>query len=211
MKQIELLLNGIEPFIKKASELNRLQRIAICVATVVVVIAAFGFLLLKPKFESLGKLHKEIAEVEEKLKKAKRSANEFAKCKQQFEEAKAKFAVVSRALPNTEEIPSLLTSISQAGNTSGLTFLLFQPLSGNKKDFYSEIPIRMELSGSYHDLGTFFDKLARLSRIVNVSKCATSSKAESLKISCTANTYKFIEQSENKAKKEKKSKSKKKK
>jgi len=201
MKKIEFSLNALEPAIKKLSDLTRIQRILICVATVLVVIAAFGFLLYKPKIDDMGKLGKEISEVEEKLKKTKRSASEYAKYHQQIEEAKAQFAVISRALPNTEEIPSLLTSISQAGNTSGLNFNLFQPLSEAKKDFYSEIPIKMELSGTYHDLGTFFDKLARLSRIVNISSCATQSINELLTISCTAVTYKFVEQTDNQSNK----------
>ncbi len=200
MKNLNLSLDSIEPFFQKIAGLPRIQRILICVVAVLLLIGGFGFFSYMPKFDEMSKLRTEIKTVQEKLNQTKRSASEYAKYKEKFEDAKAQFAVISRALPNTEEIPSLLTSISQAGKTSGLTFVLFQPLSENKKDFYSEIPIKMELTGTYHELGVFFDKLAQLSRIVNIDNCTTLGESSSLKISCTGVTYKFVEQS-NKPKK----------
>lgn len=75
---------------------------------------------------------------------------------------------------------------------------MFEPREEKKQDFYAEIPINMQLSGSYHDLGEFFDKLAGMSRIVNVKEFEMTSKdvmSTNLNIDCTAETYKFIESS----------------
>jgi type IV pilus assembly protein PilO len=103
-----------------------------------------------------------------------------------------------RALPEKEEIPSLLTNISKSGHEIGLEFLLFEPKAENKKDFYSEIPVVMNLRGDYHNLAIFFDKVARLSRIVNINNITINRSkdgkdAKDLSTSCTAVTYKFVE------------------
>jgi len=117
--------------------------------------------------------------------------------------------VVARALPLTDEVPSLLRDISQSGKDSGLTFLLFKPEAEKKQNFYAELPIRMDLTGTYHDLGSFFDELARMPRIVNVKTFDMKGKGGAwLSISCRAETYKFIESAP--AKNDDKSKNKKK-
>ncbi len=90
-------------------------------------------------------------------------------------------AVAAKALPEKDEVPSLLTSISQVGNEAGLEFLLFKPEAEVLKDFYAELPITMELSGSYHDLGVFFDQLAGMPRIVNINKFEINSDAKNVK------------------------------
>jgi type IV pilus assembly protein PilO len=117
-----------------------------------------------------------------------------------------------KALPEKKEIPTLLASVSRSGQDAGLEFLLFQPKNENNKDFYAEIPVAIEVTGSYHNVALFFDKVARLSRIVNIDninltaqKAKEAGKGLSLKTSCTAITYRFIE-SEGKKKKGKKKK-----
>jgi type IV pilus assembly protein PilO len=190
------LSKAIDPVFQKIGGLSRLYRILICVATVVVLVAAFGFLLYKPKLDSMTRLKSDITTTEQRLERVKRSAQEYDTYKAKMDEARAQFEIVSRELPLTEEIPSLLTSISQAGNAAGLKFLLFQPQAENRKDFYAEIPVRMELSGTYHELGNFFDRLARLSRIVNIDNCSTQRAGSDLRISCTAITYRFVGEKE---------------
>jgi type IV pilus assembly protein PilO len=105
----------------------------------------------------------------------------------------------------------LLTSISDSGQRVGLEFLLFEPKPESPKEFYAEIPVAMSIKADYHNLATFFDQVARLSRIVNIRDIrmgrAKGDSGQELSTSCTAVTYKFIETPP----KKKKSKSKKKK
>ncbi len=194
MKKLNISLDSLEPLIQKAAELTRMQRIIICAATVVVVIGAFVLFLYKPQYEKIGVIKKHIAEQQEKLEKTKASAAEFDTYKKLMEEKQVQFNIAARELPLTAEVPSLLKDISQAGKDSGLTFLLFQPQAEVRHDFYADIPVKMELSGSYHDLGSFFDRLAGMPRIVNINSFDMSGASPVLKISCVAETYKFIEQ-----------------
>ena len=82
--------------------------------------------------------------------------------------------------------------------------MLFQPQKEVNRNFYAEIPLKIEVTGPFHNVGTFFDKVSRLSRIVNIGNVkmteAKAAKTKSdtviLKTSCTATTYKFIEAKE---------------
>ncbi|MCF8110219.1 MAG: type 4a pilus biogenesis protein PilO [Desulfobacteraceae bacterium] len=200
MKNINISLQGIEPFFQKIGQLTKLQRILISIGAAVVVIVVFGWLFYLPELNRISDLREQIETAQQKLAVVKSKANAYDAVKKEYDEARAQFEIVARALPEKEEIPSLLTGISQAGKASGLNFLLFQPQSEAKKSFYAEIPVKMELAGSYHDLGVFFDRLARLSRIVNVKDFSiaqdSGNSPSRLKISCTAVTYKFIEQAD---------------
>ena len=131
-----------------------------------------------------------------------------------MKEAEAQFKLAMKKLPEREEIPSLLTSISDSGQQVGLEFLLFEPKPEMPKEFYAEIPVAMSIKADYHNLAIFFDQVARLSRIVNIRDIQidrTKDKdSKELSTRCTAVTYKFIETPPKKKSKSKK-KSKKKK
>jgi len=73
-----------------------------------------------------------------------------------------------RQMPTKEEVASLLTDISQTGLASGLEFRSFKPGSSIQKDFYSELPISIEVVGRYSELGSFISGVASLPRIVTV-------------------------------------------
>jgi type IV pilus assembly protein PilO len=194
MKKIDISLNSIEPLIKQIGELTKIQRIIICCVSVVLIVGIFVYFLYMPKYEEINKLEKAIAVQEETLAKTKKNAAQYAEYQKKLEAAQAKFNVVSKALPLTDEVPALLTGISQVGKDSGLTFLLFKPEKERIKEFYAELPVTMSLSGSYHDLGVFFDQLAGMSRIVNVKEFDMKiAKDASLNIACKAETYKFVE------------------
>ena len=202
-------------FIAKIESLSKIQRILIFVSVFVLIIVSFIFLLYKPKLADITKLDKELVGLKKKLVTAKANAADLEKFQKMMEEAEVQFKTAMKALPEKEEIPSLLTSISRSGQDVGLEFLLFEPKNEVRKEFYAEIPVAMQVVGGYHDLAIFFDKVARLSRIVNIKNISMGrvKDTQQLNTTCTAVTYKFIEPAPKKpsAKKPKKRPSKKKK
>ena len=181
--------------LEKIEGLALWQRVAIVSGVLVLLYAAAVWFLYLPKYEEITSLEERLQVLEKKLATAKINAAELGKFQVKMQEAEANFKISMRALPEKEEIPSLLTNISKSGHEIGLEFLLFEPKAEVKKDFYAEIPVLMNIRGDYHNLATFFDKVARLSRIVNINNITINRGKDSkdLSTSCTAVTYKFVE------------------
>lgn len=197
---------GVDSFFAKIEKLSKIQRILIFSGVFALIIVAFIFLLYKPKLEKIGKLKKDLNSMEKKLVVAKKNAANLKKFQKKMEEAEVQFKTAMRALPEKEEIPSLLTSISRSGQDVGLEFLEFTPKSEVRKEFYAEIPVSIKVNGGYHELAIFFDKVARLSRIVNIKNIDMGPGKDGLelKTSCMAVTYKFVEPTPKKQSKKKK-------
>jgi len=116
--------------------------------------------------------------------------------KQQMEEMEQTFGSLLRQLPNTTEVPDLLVDITQAGLGRGLEFTLFQPQKEQPKDFYAELPISIQVRGTYHELAQFVSDVAALPRIVTFSDITISSVAKDNKLtmSAKAKTYRYLEE-----------------
>ena len=186
------------PIWTQLEALTKVQRISIWVGIMVLLVAGFVWFSYMPKYSKIDTLQANLKKAEQELQTAKNNARQLNEQRKKMQDAEEQFKVVMRALPEKEEIPTLLTGISKAGKDSGLDFLLFQPKPDVKKDFYAEIPVSIKVSGDYHGVATFFESVAELNRIVNIKdiKVTPEQKGESLTTDCTAVTYKFIEASE---------------
>lgn len=190
--------NSIEktsPVFEKLEQLTKVQRIAIWAGVLILLVAGFVYFSYLPKYKKIEKLRANQTKIEKQLEIAKRNARQLNAFRKKMQDAEEQFKIVMRALPEKEEIPTLLTGISKAGRNSGLEFVLFQPKPEVGKDFYAEIPVAMKVTGDYHGVATFFESVAELNRIVNIRDIDMEPDKESTKLmaTCTAVTYKFIE------------------
>lgn len=120
--------------------------------------------------------------------------------KQQLKDIERSFGALLRQLPGKTEVPNLLVDISQAGVGAGLEEKLFEPAPEQQKDFYAEKPIKIRLSGSYHEFGEFVSNIAALPRIVTLHdiEIKTDSKDtfDKLTLDLTAKTYRYLDEDE---------------
>ena len=120
--------------------------------------------------------------------------------KQQLKDIERSFGALLRQLPGKTEVPNLLVDISQTGLSAGLEEKLFQPQQEQRKDFYAELPIRIRLTGSYHQFGQFVSGIAALPRIVTLHdiQITTASKDayDNLSLELTAKTYRYLDEDE---------------
>ena len=120
--------------------------------------------------------------------------------KQQLKDIERSFGALLRQLPGKTEVPSLLVDISQTGLSAGLEEKLFQPQPEQKKDFYAELPIRIRLTGSYHQFGQFVSGIAALPRIVTLHdiqiNTASRDAYDNLSLELTAKTYRYLDEDE---------------
>jgi len=132
--------------------------------------------------------------------KQKKAAN-FTAYKAQLAEIERSFGTMLRQLPGKTEIPNLLVDISQTGLGAGLQEELFQPTDEIRKDFYAEKPIKIRLSGSYHEFGKFVSDIAALPRIVTLHDVEIVPKGkdaafDELVMNVTAKTYRYLDEEE---------------
>ncbi|MGO2291611.1 MAG: type 4a pilus biogenesis protein PilO [Pseudoalteromonas sp.] len=114
--------------------------------------------------------------------------------RQQMVEMEEKFSQLLKRLPTSNETPGLLDDLSYVGTTSGLTFLKIGWLPEIKKEFYTELPIKIEVVGTYHEFGDFVDKVAQLPRIVSLHDFSINTSGDSeLTFSVVAKTYRYEE------------------
>ncbi len=120
--------------------------------------------------------------------------------KQQLKDIERSFGALLRQLPGKTEVPSLLVDISQTGLAAGLQEKLFQPQPEQKKDFYAELPIKIRLTGSYHQFGEFVSGIAALPRIVTLHdidiKPDSKDAYDQLSLELTAKTYRYLDEDE---------------
>ena len=119
---------------------------------------------------------------------------------QQLQDIERSFGALLRQLPGRTEVPNLLVDISQVGVGAGLEEKLFQPSPEIKKDFYAELPIKIRLTGSYHQLGEFVSGIAALPRIVTLDGISIRPDNrdfyDNLSFELTAKTYRYLDDAE---------------
>lgn len=210
MKDIDLSnldLNNIGawPFAVKAA--------LIAVVCIILLVAGY-FLDVQGQLENLERSRAQETQLKQDFEAKQAKAANLDAYKKQLEEMKLSFGTMLRQLPSKTEVEDLLVDISQTGLASGLEIKLFQPQPESQIEFYAELPITMQMTGSYHEFGNFVSGIAALPRIVTlhdikISKGKKGKGAGSeLSMAVTAKTYRYMDENEiaqsRKAKKAKK-------
>lgn len=168
---------------------------ALVVAILVLLIGTLTFFLLVD--DQITQL--EIAEAkEQELRQIYRvkyaSAVNLELYKAQMVEMEQTFSYLLKQLPATHETPGLLDDITYAGTSTGLTFVKINWLPEIEKDFYTELPIKIDVVGDYHQFGNFVSEVAKLPRIVSLHDFSvTTDKDDRLVFNVVAKTYRYKE------------------
>lgn len=173
--------------------------ILVAVLVAAVVFAVFWF-DTRHQQEQLEKLQKEEQTLKDTVKVKAARAAMLDEYKQQLEDMRQSFGEMRRQLPSKTEVAALLVDISQTGLASGLEFELFQPQPEIVKDFYAELPIKIRVTGSYHEFGNFVSGVAALPRIVTLHDITLQPKGRDqsgdLVMTATAKTYRYLDEGE---------------
>jgi len=191
-----------DPIIKgmdRLGKLSRLYRILIGLGIIALFAGPLVYFSYMPKWEKKEELNQQVVDLEQRFVRLQTKARQLKAAEKKLKEAENEFKIVMRALPEKKEIPNLLASVSRSGQDAGLEFILFEPKTESVEEFYAVIPVSIKVSGKYHNVAMFFDKVSRLSRIVNIDNInITAQKDEktglNLATSCTALTYRFVDQ-----------------
>jgi type IV pilus assembly protein PilO len=176
---------------------SRYRMIAI-VAIPLLVGGAYFQLAWRPARQELANLVSKQQNLQRKLNEVRSVAANLAAFEAEIQNLEAELRVALRQLPDSKELPGLLTDITTLGKKAGLEFKSFRPKREVPRGFYAEVPIDIEFTGGYHEIATFFDRISKLDRIVNVGdlKMAVAGEdvnATELRVSGQATTFRFLE------------------
>ncbi len=170
----------------------------IAIIFVVVSAALIWFMIVKDKHPALKRAEAEEASLRTTFENKQRKAANYDAYKAQLAQIEQSFGTMLRQLPGETEIPSLIVDISQTGLAAGLQEKLFQPQPEVPKDFYAEKPIKIRLSGGYHEIANFVSGVASLPRIVTLHDINITPESndgfDNLSLEVTAQTYRYIEE-----------------
>jgi type IV pilus assembly protein PilO len=171
---------------------------ALALAAIVIAIVALGYFLdWKDQMESLELAQNEETKLKDQYSQKKAKAINFELYVQQLSEVEQSFGALVKQLPNRSEIDALLTDINQAGLGRGLQFELFKPAAQEKMaDFYAELPIKIKITGTYHDMGAFASDVAQLPRIVTLNDIIINNDKGTLVMESDAKTFRYLDEEE---------------
>jgi len=173
---------------------------AVVLCFVLVASLLFYFLVYSKQQPILEQVRSEEATLRTTFEDKHRKAVNLAVYQQQLADIERSFGALLRQLPGKTEVPSLLIDISQVGVAAGLEEKLFQPSGELKKDFYAELPIKIKVTGSYHQMGEFVSGIAALPRIVTLDEMKITAENkdvyDNLSFELTAKTYRYLDDAE---------------
>jgi type IV pilus assembly protein PilO len=181
----------------------RPQKIGILAGTIVVLLALGFFYIYQPSADEISRLTEEATKVREDRDQKQKTAANMAKLERDLKEWDAKLKMVIAQLPDSREIPDLLSNISTKARESGLDIVLFRPRPENPKEFYAEIPVDIVVRGGFYSAVAFFDEVGKFNRLVNIDNIdfknpKVSGDQVGLEISTLATTYRFLDEAERK-------------
>jgi type IV pilus assembly protein PilO len=151
------------------------QKIVLGVFGLVIIGAAAYYLLLSSLETKVSQLRVQLASLQNELVTSRAIVADLAHYRREAQELEAKIAALKERLPSEREMPTLYRSLHDAGTQAGLGVSLFQPRDAQIKDYYVEIPITLTAEGSYHEVGEFFERVAKLPRVVAVKEMKLAS------------------------------------
>ena len=195
---MDLGLDKLQGSLDKLTKLPRPYRMALVPGIALIVFAFYGYTLYMPASKELESFRSQELELQRKLNEVRSVTQNLGAFEEELGRLDRELSIALRQLPNSKELPVLLTDISTLGKNAGLEFKSFKPKPEIPREFYAEVPIEIQFHGHFHEIATFFDQISHLPRIVSVSdlkmKVDKENTSETLLfVEGNATTFRFLD------------------
>jgi type IV pilus assembly protein PilO len=187
----------IEEQLQLIAKVPKAARMGLVAAVLVGIACGYYFLSYGPQRVEVVKLRTQAQQLQRKLNNVRAVATNLGAFEQEVTDLERDLEKALKQLPNRKQFEDLLQDISTAGKQVGVQIKSIEREAELAHDFYAEVPFKLELEGEYHDLARFFERVARLPRIVNigaldVTVATEGRRATVLKVKGTATTFRFL-------------------
>jgi type IV pilus assembly protein PilO len=183
--------------LEKLGKVPRAARYGTVGAILALVAAGYYFLSYQDSYAVLDGQRMRAQELQRKLTNVRAVANNVGEFEQEVATLERELEIALKQLPNRKQFEDLLQDITTAGKKMGVTIKSIERNREIPHDFYAEVPFAIELEGTYHNIAMFFERVAKLPRIVNIGSMtvkATSADVNGavLRVEGMATTFRFL-------------------
>jgi type IV pilus assembly protein PilO len=176
------------------AKLPLVGQIGIAVVLACLVVVGFYWFWYSDALQQQKTKETELAELQKQIRALEATANKLADFQREVQMLEAKLEGLKRSLPPEKEMPDLMRRLQYLAAQSSLAVMRFSPATPVQKEFYQEIPIAIDLEGTYHNMGAFLDRISRIPRIVNLGNLKITARSQptvnnTVSVSATATTY----------------------
>lgn len=151
------------------TNIPRGQKIALSVIFGIIVVIVYWQVFLQSAWTARSDAKTEWLRLRAEVEQTRQRAGQRPRLEQEIKLLEAQLDRTIQQLPTEKEIPKLLKRVASLGQEADLNVTLFKPGAAVAKEFYTEVPVQLKVTGGYHNLGLLFERLGRLERIVNVA------------------------------------------
>jgi type IV pilus assembly protein PilO len=187
-------MDKLYTFIQKTPNAQKLAALAMFM---VMIVGGHYWFIYRGQADDLKKQERALATLEEELQEKQEIAGNLSMFKKKVEFLQQKLEEKKKNLPDNTNMDMLLKTLNELSEKSDIRIVKFTPKPEVKKNFYAEIPVLMQIEGNYHEITTFFDKVAKEDRIINITNIQMKNPKEKsgkivLKASCLAKTFRAL-------------------
>ena len=181
--------------------LNKLPwkvQVGVFLAVAVAALGGFYWYYVQDAQEAIATQQKKLDGMLADAAKANATARQLKGFQSQVAELTGRLDNLRAVLPEEKDVGDLLRRLQTLATQSNLTIRGFKPAPIVQKPTHAEWPIQLELDGTYHNLGLFFDRVSKFPRIINVANVKIKAKdkpqpGSTITATCTATTYVLVE------------------
>jgi type IV pilus assembly protein PilO len=180
------------------TKLSTTGQLGVAVVTAVLIGGLFYWRYWGPAVEQERQKTAQLDKLRQEIRQLEVTASKLQDFQREVALLEAKLETLKRILPPEKETPDLMRKVQSLAAQSNLNIRTFTPAATVNKEFYQEWPINMAVDGSYHNLGYFFDRVSRLSRLVNVGNLKITASREqtasrTISANCVATTFVYVD------------------
>ena len=188
-------------YLDKVHKIPPKTRLIAFIVVIVLLVSAYIIQFQIPMKTQINNLERSLSDLQSKISDNDSKIKKLDDLKTEVKTLQQRLIILTQQLPPESEVSGLLRQIQNLVNQSGLVLKLWRPdkRRTHASGLYEEIPITLSLTGAYHNTASFFNRIGKLTRIVNIlnikmsgAKMAADGTMD-IDINCTAMTFSAVE------------------
>jgi type IV pilus assembly protein PilO len=173
-------------------------QLGVAVLIAALICGGFYWFYYSDALEQQKQKEKQLADLQTQIRALEATANRLPEFQREVQALEARLETLKRILPPEKEMPDLMRRVQYLAAQSSLGIKKFTPAPVAQREFYLEVPINIDIDGTYHNLGAFFDRISRMSRLVNVGNVKIKAQSNqvinnTVSVQAVATTYVYQE------------------